>query len=274
MRPLLPLALAVVAGCASAPDAASDGLAADGPFVHHVRIRVVPYQTKAFEVLLADCARAARSVTTSDRDEWFFYREPPGRYWLLGFGAESGSLPLLSADDPVAALVDRVAERAPAAVSRVLRAQHAELEYVVEWSLLLQRRGDWCGGPEMEPEAWPCARLMVRTVREGRAAEFDQALTARTRFFVDAGFPLPLEGFVVRDGVGADAGILTAQAAFARSWEGYHSRDHFPLWRAAQPPAVQARYDARKQALMVTMARAEFFDGTFLPAQSQRAGGE
>ena len=86
------------------------------------------------------------------------------------------------------------------------------IEYESEAWMLTRQRTAWSTVDSMSTSANPKARVMLRTVRPGLEAAFDSALTARTRFLGERGYPLPIEGFVTIDRVAREEriGVLVA----------------------------------------------------------------
>lgn len=258
MKTLLALLFLTVA-CA-APRSAEPAFAGDGVHVRHVRVRLAPAETQAFEALLRSCVEAARAARLSDEHAWLCYRESPGRYWLVLFAEAADGFPFPSAPDALAGFVGSTA--GPAG-----RATLAALEHELEWTLDLQQRGAWCTVEGISTATHPKARLMERSVRPGAAAAFDAALTARTAFLAEHDYPLPIEGFATRAG----ASGVEYQVLFPTDWPTFHASASIGAFVRALDEAQRAEYAARKAALMATMSKAEFYDADFLPELSYTA---
>jgi len=112
----------------------------------------------------------------------------------------------------------------------------------------------------------------------GRAARFvdrdlprnlqgaDRALAARTAFFAEHDYPLPVEGFAVRSGAPGRA----LQVVFPADWSSFHATDSFYAFVQGLGEAEQEDYAGRKAALMETMSSAEYHDGSFAAELSYR----
>ena len=252
------LSLAALAACAHLPpsiDAAAPiPVAADGVHIRHRRVRLAPSHTKGFEGVLRACVTGASAAGLDTT--WLCYRESPGRYWLVTFAAHDGTF-----DEPQG-LEGFVGHAAPAALPDL-----RELELEVEWEWELQQAAAWCTVEAVDIQTHPKARLMVRTVRPGREAAFAAALTARTAFLAEQGYPLPIEGFVTRRG--GPAGAL--QVVFPRDWSSFHDADSFRAFVEAMDGPTRVEYDGRKAALMHTMSRAEFHDADLVAELSRGA---
>ena len=266
---------APLAGCGSLPspraplatDAA--GIEAEGPFVRHVRLRVAPAETKTFEAILGDAAELAERAGLGPAYDWLCYRESPGRYWVVTMADERADFPVPASDRPVRSLLGAV-ERA-GGKSEGLPERFEAIEHELEWSLLTRQKAVWSTVDSMSTATHPKARIMWRTVRGGRATEFDRALAARTAFLAERGYPLPIEGFVVLEGLPREVARGAAmQVVFPRDWASFHASESFWEFVQALPAAGREAYLERKAALMSSMAGAEYFDGDFLPEASRQ----
>ena len=85
-----------------------------------------------------------------------------------------------------------------------------------------------------------------------------------TAFFSEHGYKLPIEGFVVVAGAPGTA----MQVVFPVDWPSFHATDSFGAFVRSLDTEAQEDYAGRKAALMETMARAEFYDGSFAPELS------
>lgn len=265
--PLVPWLLAAGAlhGCATVPTAAGTAVyAADGVHLRHVRLRVAPAQTQDFEALMERCVAVATESELPSEWDWLCYLEPPGRYWLLTFADEPDRFPIPDSSEPLRTFVHALADHADPATRRALVGALEALEYELEWQLVARQKRAWSTVEEMATSEHPMARLMVRTVRPGAEAAFERALAERTAFLVERGYPLPVEGFVVRSGWPGTA----LQVVFPRDWPSFHARESFWQFSLHLPDDQRAAYLQRKDALMRTMASAEYYDGKVRPDAS------
>ena len=262
---LVALVLSLTTACATSPPIArTETYAATGVFVRHLRLRIAPAQTRDFEALMERCVAAAAAARLPEGDDWLCYRESPGRYWIVTFADERDAPAVTRRPAPLRAFVRRIAGAGRAAGLAEAERRLAELEYVVEWNLLMRVKHDWSTVVEMATAEHPKARMMRRTVRPGREADFERALTARTAFFREHGYPLPIEGFVVLEGLPGNA----IQLVFPRDWRSFHATESFWEFVQSRPEDERADYAARKAALMETMASAEYHEADFVPAAS------
>jgi len=239
------LVLAALSACAQLPEAPP--VAAEGTLVRHRRVRLAPAHTRGFEAVLEACTQAAGASAWSA--PWLCYRESPGRYWLVTFAGEDGRFA-----EP-RGLSGFVGALAPDALDDL-----AALELEVEWEWEFQQAAAWCTADEVSTKTHPKARMMLRTVRPGREAEFAAALTARTAFLAEHGYPLPIEGFLMRRGDRTQA----VQVVFARDWSSFHAADSFKAFVEGLDEPARADYAGRKATLMGTMSRAEFHDADLI----------
>ena len=233
---------------------------ASGVLVRHLRVRCAPAHTKGFEALLQLAVRAAGRAT-SKRDDWLCYREPPGRYWLVLFGAPTKDA---RSGDGLARFVHAAFAEEKRPVRREASRLLGAIEYEVEWDLLTQQKPTWSTVDDMSTSTHPKARLMLRTVRPGAERAFDRALRRRTAFLATHGYPLPIEGFVVRSGAQNSA----IQVVFPTDWPSFHDKLSFGPFVKQLEPSARAEYARRKEALLQTMSRAEFYDASFVPEMS------
>lgn len=257
-RRLVPLLLvALGAGCVTrGATADADSFEAGGVFVRHLRVRLAPHDTLAFEAWLERCVAVATRSGLSGDSEWLCYREPPGRYWILAFAETADGF---AAPPGLAGFVDHVASAAGDATRRELTDELRRLEHEVEHELVCRQRTDWGTVDEMYTATHPEARMILRTIRPGMEAEFAAALTARTAFLRAHGYPLPVEGFVILGGAPGQA----LQVVFPRDWSSFHDSESFYAFSRTKDEAMQAEYAVHKAALLETMARAEYLDGSF-----------
>lgn len=251
--------LALASSCTStgAPARAAS-FDADGVYITHLRVRLAPSHTKAFEALMKRCVESARAAGLASDYDWLCYREPPGRYWLVHFSetADGFALP-----ESLEGFVDQLGRAEGEPTRDELMTALAELEYETEWAIVARQKASWSTVASMSTATHPKARMMDRTVRPGMEAEFDAALEARTAFFAEHAYPLPVEGFVILDGAPGRA----MQIVFPVDWSSFHDSDSFFAFVKGLDEAARDDYAARKAALMVTMAGAEYFDGSFVP---------
>ena len=237
------------------------GLAASGTLVRHVRVRLAPMHTKSFEALLALCVRSAKRAKLDDAP-WLCYREPPGRYWLVLFGSHARDA--RESGDAVVDFARRVFAKENRAARREVMRLLDELEYEVEWNISTQQKRAWSTADDISTKTHPKARLMLRSVRPGAEKAFERALARRTAFFAEREYPLPIEGFVVRRGLPGTA----VQVVFPTNWPSFHESLSFGRFVKSLDEKARADYAKRKQALMLTMSRAEFYDASFVPELS------
>jgi len=206
---------------------------------------------------------AASAGGLTRRERWLCYREPPGRYWILSYGESPGGFLV---PGTLRGLVEHVGRAAGPQVHAELAAMLAGLEYETEWEILLQQKRDWSTVDSMSTDTHPEARVMERTIRPGRETAFDQALTARTAFLREAGYPLPVQGFVARDGAPGRA----FQVVFPVNWSSFHEASSFYGFSKSLDEAGREAYAARKAALLETMSGAEYYHGGFAAELSYR----
>ena len=230
---------------------------ADGIFVRHLRLRLVPFHTQTFEKLMRRCVQAAQTAGLPGEYEWLCYREPPGRYWLIFFSetiegfAIPGSLRAFALH-----LAREEGETALEEISGLL----VGLEYETEWEIIFQQKSSWSTVESMSTATHPKARIMDRTIRPGMEEAFEDALGARTAFLVEHGYELPIEGFVTRRGESGHEW----QVVFPVDWSSFHETDSFGVFIRNLDESVQEEYAKVKRALMVTMDQAEYYDGDYL----------
>lgn len=250
--------IALASSCATTDTpAAATQFEADGVYVTHLRLRLAPSHTQAFEALMKRCVAVASAAELSEDYEWLCYREPPGRYWLVQFSeaADGFAFP-----EHLEGFADHVGWAGGEAARAEIMAMLAELEYETEWEIIFQNKASWSTVESMSTATHPKARMMDRTIRPGMEAAFDAALEARTAFLAEHGYPLPVEGFVARRGAPGRA----LQVVFPVDWSAFHGATSFFAFVQGLDEAARADYAARKAALMVTMASAEYFDASFV----------
>ena len=240
-------------------------LPADGAWVRHLRLRIAPAETKAFEALMQASVGAAQEARLARAHDWYCYRESPGRYWLVSFAPTAQDFALPTSRRPLLSLLEGL-EQATGAEGLAKTAKG--LEYHLEWTLLMQQKRSWATGQDMDPDTHPKARMLLRSIRPGQEQAFDQAVARRTEFLREQDYPLPVEGFVVRDGAAGAA----LQLVFARDWSSFHAADSFKAFLASLDEDDSQEYQRRKAELMPTMSSAEFYDADFLPEASFRSG--
>jgi hypothetical protein len=255
------LALGVLAsGCATSPDAPA--FEADGIFTRALRVRVAPGDTQAFEAMLERCVAAAEAASLPASHEWLCYREPPGRYWFITFAETPEGFAWPAAFD---GFVSSVAAAESATARRAVVAMLDDLEYETEWSMLTRQKVEWSTVRSMSTATHPKARVMLRTIRPGMADAFDAALTARTAFLAGHGYPLPIEGFVTVDATPAAMRRTAMQVVFPVDWPLFHATESFGAFVRSLDREARDDYAARKAALLATMSRAEYHDGSHAP---------
>ena len=254
-------------GCATYRPASTAQAAtfdAQGTFVRHVRVRLRPSHTKAFEALMARCVQAAQAADLSPEHEWLCYRESPGRYWVLWFSEDAEGLFVPEAPDALAGFASFIAGLESDRARNEIDSRLVKLDYDIEWKLVSRQKSEWSTANEMSTATHPKARMMVRFIEPGKEAAFDRALEVRTAFLLEHGYRLPIEGFVTLDGAPGTA----LQVVFPVDWPSFHSTDSFGEFVRNLDDAAQVIYAQRKEALMATMKRAEFYDADFLPELS------
>lgn len=259
---LLALALPGLLGCAGPRQADVSGFDAEGVLVRHLRVRVAPSHTKDFEALVARCKAAAQDAGLGDEHSWLCYRESPGRYWLLWFGQDELAIP--TGRDGLRAFAEHFGRAGDGAALDDIAARLERLEVHQEWNVLHRQHGPWSTVESMSTRTHPMARMMVRSVRPGHEQAFHDALTARTSFLAQRGYPLPIEGFVTLAGSPGTA----LQVVFPTDWVSFHGTHSFGAFVKALSAEDQAAYADVKARLMETMSRAEFYDGEVLPELS------
>ena len=237
---------------------------ADGVYVRHLRLRFAPAHTKAFEALMENCVAVATERELDETHAWMCYRESPGRYWIITFSKEREGFALPAS---LPGFVGFMQSQASAEVAAELAEQLAALEYETEWMQLMRQKTDWSTVASMTSATHPKARMMERTIRPGMEDDFETALRARTAFFAEHDYPLPVEGFVVLDGAPGTA----MQVVFPVDWPSFHATTSFYEFVKSRSEEAQADYAGRKAALMVTMSRAEYYNGDHVEKLSFRA---
>ena len=274
------LLLALTAGCStptsspqgSEPRGATESrtgaphdFGAEGIFARHLRVRLAPSHTKRFEAILEACVAAARRKGLPGSHDWLAYREPPGRYWLIQFADAADGFAIPATLEGFVGHLGRTgSDREHDELMRRL----AELEVEVEWEHLLRMKSAWSTVDEMNTATHPKARLIERTIRPGREADFDRALAARTAFLARSGYPLPVEGFTLPH-VGSPRRAM--QAVFPVAWGSFHESTSFFAFSKTLDEAGQAEYAERKADLLETMSCAEYYDASFVPELSYGA---
>lgn len=233
---------------------------ADGVFVRHARIRVSPAHTKPLEALLAQCVATARSAQLPAASKWNCYRESPGRYWLLWYGDGIDGFHYPAASDSLRAFVQQIGRSVGGATRADIERRLSELDYVVEWTIVLRRKSEWCTADAVSLTSYPKARLMLRSVKRGQEVAFGRAVEARTEFLEEHGYSLPLEGFATVVGPAR----TEIQMLYAVDWSRFHASTSIGHFVRGLSESASAAYATRKQALMVTMDRAEFYDADYM----------
>lgn len=230
---------------------------ADGIFVRHLRLRLAPSHTQAFESTMRRCVQAAKAEGLPESYEWLCYRESPGRYWLLSFSETIDGFATPESLRAFALFLGRVEGKA--ALDEISELM-VGLEYETEWEIIFQQKSSWSTVGAMSTATHPKARIMERTIRRGMERAFENALTARTAFLDQHAYTLPIEGFVTRRGAPDHA----LQVVFPVDWSSFHAKDSFGAFVKNLDDYAQAEYAGLKRALMVTMSKAEYYDGDFL----------
>lgn len=233
---------------------------ADGIFVHAMRLRVAPSHTQACETLLKRCVSIAQRAELPESHEWLCYRESPGRYWIITF---SETIDGFAYPSTFEGLITSIASRGDAVPRGEVRSMLDSLEYETEWRMLTRQKTEWSTVESMSTSTHPKARIMLRTIRPGQTSAFDDALTARTAFLAEHGYALPIEGFVTLDASPAALRHTAMQVVFPVDWPSFHSTDSFGVFVRSLDQTSQDDYARRKAALMNTMSRAEFYDGSY-----------
>ncbi len=257
--------LTLASGCATNPaPATATSFDAEGVYVRHLRLRLAPSHTHAFEAMMKRCVEAASGAKLPEPYDWLCYREPPGRYWLLLF---SDTIDGFATPETLVGFADHIGRAEGESALAEIMAMLAGLEYEIEWEIFFQQKANWSTVEAMSTASHPKARIMDRTIRPGMEAAFEAALAARTAFLVDHGYPLPVEGFVIRSGAPQRA----LQVVFPVDWSTFHETDSFSAFVRGLDEAAQEEYAERKASLMATMSRAEYNDGNFAPELSYRS---
>ena len=257
--------LALASGCATTHAPATATLFdAQGVYVRHLRLRLTPSHTQAFEAMMKRCVEAASGAKLPAPYDWLCYREPPGRYWLLLF---SDTLDGFATPGTLVGFADHIGQAKGESALAEIMAMLADLEYETEWEIFSQQKANWSTVEAMSTASHPKARIMDRTIRPGMETAFEAALAARTAFLIDHGYPLPVEGFVIHSGAPQRA----LQVVFPVDWSAFHETDSFSAFVRGLDEAAQEDYAERKAALMATMTRAEYHDGNFAPELSYRS---
>ena len=236
---------------------------AEGVYVRHLRLRLAPSHTQAFEAMMTRCVVAANEAGLTESYRWLCYREPPGRYWLVLF---SDTIDGFATPSTLPGFAKHIGRSESRSAKAEIMAMLAQLEYEIEWEIVIQQKANWSTVDSMSTDTHPKARIMDRTVRPGMETTFEAALAARTAFLRDHGYPLPVEGFVVHSGAPGRA----LQVVFPVDWSSFHETDSFGAFVRGLDKASQEEYAIRKAALMATMSRAEYMDGSFVPELSYR----
>ncbi|MFT4543140.1 MAG: hypothetical protein ACI841_001560 [Planctomycetota bacterium] len=257
--------LLIISAASACKSSASEGanassFEADGVFVRHVRIRLAPSDTKPFEAVMARCAEVAHAAELDKSYDWLSYRETPGRYWLINFAGTRSSFRAPWSSDPLQSFVHFLGMIDGEDTAQELDRDLGALEYEIEWATLQRQKPSWCTVRSLDPEEYPKARMMVRTIRPGFEERFEQALTERTAFLDEHDYPLPIEGFVTLEGLPGTA----MQVLFPLEWSSFHVSQSIGLFVKTLDEAARNDYATRKQALMETMGRAEFYDASYV----------
>ena len=260
---LIVTASALVSSCATTRARAST-FEAEGIYGRHLRLRVTPAQTRNFEAIMKRCVAVASAADLGEEYAWLCYREPPGRYWVLMFSATPDGFATPGA---LLGFVKHIDEIGDEADRGELVAMLDELEYEIEWEVVFQRKASWSSTRELNESSNPKARIIDRSIRPGMEDAFDDALARRTTFFVEHGYPLPVEGFVVRSGAPGRA----FQVVFPVDWPSFHRTDSFFAFSKGLDQTRRDLYAAHKAALMPTMSSAEYHDGDFVSELSYGA---
>ena len=230
---------------------------ADGIFVRHLRLRLAPSHTQAFETIIRRCVQAAKAEGLPESYEWLCYRESPGRYWLLSFSKTIDGFATPESLRAFALFLGRVEGKvALDEISELM----VGLEYETEWEIIFQQKSSWSTVEGMSTATHSKARIMDRTIRPGMEEAFENALAARTAFLVEHGYELPIEGFVIRRGAPGRA----LQVVFPVDWSSFHEMNSFGAFIRGLDESAQDEYAGLKRALMVAMSKAEYYDGDFL----------
>ncbi|MCZ6837140.1 MAG: hypothetical protein O7G85_15300 [Planctomycetota bacterium] len=262
---LLVYSMQIMAGCATNhPQVNIEGMAtarqydAEGIYVRHLRLRLAPSHTKAFEAMMKRCVEAARnSRERAEPLEWLCYRESPGRYWIIQF---SDALDGFQTQSGLRGFALDVARAESAEAEGEVWRMLIDLEYETEWEIVTRQKSDWSTVTSMATATHPKARMMMRMIRPGLEEAFETALAARTGFFRDHDYPLPVEGFATRSG----APGLEMQVVFPVDWPSFHETDSFYAFVKSLDQETQDVYAGLKASLMETMSGAEYYDGDFV----------
>lgn len=235
---------------------ATSVIEADGIFVRNLRLRLAPSHTQAFEELMRRCVQAAQAAGLPEEYEWLCYREPPGRYWLISF---SETIDGFATPESLRAFALHLGREEGEAALDEISELLVGLDYETEWEIIFQQKSNWSTVEGMSTATHPKARIMDRTIRSGMEQAFEDALAARTSFLVEHGYELPIEGFVTRRG----APGRELQVVFPVDWSSFHEMNSFGEFIRSLDDSAQEEYAGLKRALMVTMDRAEYYDGDY-----------
>ncbi len=237
---------------------------AEGIFVRHLRLRLAPFHTQAFEKLMRRCVQAAQTTDLPGEYEWLCYREPPGRYWLIFF---SETIDGFKIPESLRAFALHLARAEGGTALDEISGLLVGLEYETEWEIIFQQKSSWSTVEGMSTATHPKARIMDRMIRPGMEVAFEDALEARTAFLLVHGYELPIEGFVTRRGEPGHEW----QVVFPVDWSSFHESDSFGAFILSLDDSVQEEYARVKRALMETMDRAEYYDGNYADELSYSA---
>ncbi len=237
---------------------------ADGIFFRHLRLRLAPFHTQTFEKLMRRCVQAAQTADLPGEYEWLCYRESPGRYWLIFF---SETIDGFATPGRLRSFALNLSRAEGGSALDEISGLLVGLEYETEWEIIFQQKSSWSTVESMSTATHPKARIMDRTIRPGMEDAFEDALGARTAFLLEHGYELPIEGFVTRRGEPGHEW----QVVFPVDWSSFHDTDSFGAFIRNLDESVQEEYAEVKRALMVTMDRAEYYDGDYVQELSYSA---
>lgn len=154
MLGLLVAVLASSVGCGTARDRAFE---AEGVYVRHLRIRVLPSEEREFETLMTRIVNAAAEADLSEEHDWLCYRELPDKYWLLFF---NGSPTGFAVPNTFPGFADYIGQAGSGAAHAEIMAMVAGLDFRPEWEILGQQKASWSTVRDMSTSSHPKARII------------------------------------------------------------------------------------------------------------------
>lgn len=244
--------LASAFGCVSSPQPV---LEAEGVYVRHLRVRVPPPQSQAFEAMMTRLVEAATRAGLPEEYDWLCNREPPDRYWLLFF---SDSATGFATPSTLRGMVDRVGPTESRTAHAEIMEMFAGIKFETDWEILIRQKESWSTVREMSTSTHPKARIIARSIRAEKLQAFDADLSEMTAFLQANHYPLPVEGFVLHSGDTEAAW----QVVFPVDWVS-SSATEFSAFVSELEPAAQSRYADLEEALRATVSGSRRYDAEF-----------